>query len=101
MTKRFKNPYFWVGIIGVILAAMGIDGSTLTSWAAVGNAVTALVRNPYMIASVFMAVLGVFVDPSTSGIADHNKVSEMTVEEAEGAIRRNPDLLNDTEGDEA
>lgn len=32
MTKRFKNPYFWVGLLGVIFTAMGVDATTLTTW---------------------------------------------------------------------
>ena len=67
---RVKNPWFWVGLVGVILTAMGISAETLTSWQAVYDALLALVSNPFMLGSVFVAVLGVFVDPTTDGVTD-------------------------------
>lgn len=67
---RFKNFWFWVGIIGVVLAAMGVSPEMLTSWGAVADAFIALVKNPYMIASVVMAVAGVLTDPTTKGLGD-------------------------------
>lgn len=70
---RMKNPWFWVGLVGVVLAAMGVSPEMLTSWGAVADAVLELVSNPFMLASVFMAVLGVFVDPTTSGISDSSR----------------------------
>ena len=67
---RFKNPWFWVGLCGTILAAMGVSPEMFTSWDAVWEAVVNMVSNPYMLVSVVLAVLGVFVDPTTSGISD-------------------------------
>ena len=67
---RIKNPYFWIGLIGVILAAMGVEASMFTSWGAVWDAVVGLVTNPFMLFSVIIAVIGVLVDPTTSGISD-------------------------------
>lgn len=67
---RLKNPWFWVGLVGVILTAMGVSPESLTSWEAVKDAVISLVSNPFMIGSVAVAVLGVFVDPTTSGLGD-------------------------------
>lgn len=67
---RFKNFWFWVGIVGVVLAAMGVSPEMLTSWGAVADAFIALVKNPYMIASVVMAVAGVLADPTTKGLGD-------------------------------
>ena len=69
-TVRFKNPLFWVSLAGVILTAMGIEPSLLTSWSAVWSALKELVSNPYMLASVALAVLGVFIDPTTKGVCD-------------------------------
>lgn len=83
MLKRIKNPWFWVGLVGIILTAMGVDASTLTSWNAVGTAFMNLITNPFMLGSVAMAVLGVFVDPSTKGLGD--KISA-SVEAAESRI---------------
>lgn len=70
---RMKNPWFWVGLCGTIMAAMGVSPEMFTSWGAVWEAVVNMVRNPYMLVSVVLAVLGVFVDPTTSGISDSKR----------------------------
>lgn len=70
---RFKNPWFWVGLGGVILSAMGVSPEMFTSWGAVWEAVVNLFINPFMLVSVVLAVLGVFVDPTTAGISDSNR----------------------------
>lgn len=70
---RFKNPWFWVGLCGVILSAMGVSPEMFTSWGAVWEAMVNMVSNPYMLVSVVLAVLGVFVDPTTSGISDSKR----------------------------
>lgn len=70
---RFKNPWFWVGLCGTILAAMGVSPEMFTSWGAVWESMVNMVRNPYMLVSVVLAVLGVFVDPTTSGISDSKR----------------------------
>lgn len=70
---RLKNPWFWIGLIGIILTAMGISPEMLTSWDAVIQAVKDLVSNPYMLASVICAVLGVFIDPTTAGVNDSSR----------------------------
>lgn len=67
---RLKQPFFWIGLLGVVLTAMGVSPETLTSWQAVYDALIALLSNPFMLGSVFVAVLGVFVDPTTGGIGD-------------------------------
>lgn len=67
---RLKNPWFWVGLAGVMITAAGADPVMFTSWQAVGQAFKQLVTNPYQLAAVALAVLGVFVDPTTAGIGD-------------------------------
>ena len=67
---RMKNPWFWVSLLGVILTAMGVSPEMFTSWDAVIQAIRELVNNPYMLFSVFLAVLGVFIDPTTAGVGD-------------------------------
>ena len=32
MKDRFKNPYFWFGLIGVICSAVNINIESITSW---------------------------------------------------------------------
>lgn len=73
-TKRFKNIGFWIGIIGVVLTAAGIDPTTLTSWDILFNNLVAVVKNPYMLVTIAMAIVGVFTDPTTAGIRDNKKV---------------------------
>jgi phi LC3 family holin len=70
---RFKNPWFWVGLCGTVLTAMGVSPEMFTSWGAVWEAVANLFSNPFMLVSVVLAVLGVFVDPTTAGIGDSNR----------------------------
>lgn len=70
---RLKNPWFWIGLVGVVLTAMGISAESLTSWNAVYEAFMKLIGNPFMLGSVFVAVLGIFVDPTTPGITDSKK----------------------------
>lgn len=70
-TDRFKNPWFWIGILGVIFTAMGISPETITSWTILKDQLISLISNPYMLVTVIMAVLGVFVNPTTKGIKDN------------------------------
>lgn len=67
---RMKNIWFWVGLLGVILSAMGVSPEMFTSWESVLQALRDLVSNPYMLGCVAMAVLGVLTDPTTKGICD-------------------------------
>lgn len=67
---RLKNPWFWVGVVSTILAAMGVSPEMFTSWGAVSAAFVGLITNPFQLGCVVIAVLGVFVDPTTSGIND-------------------------------
>lgn len=70
---RAKNPWFWIGLVGVVLTAMGISPETLTSWGAVIEAVKELVTNPFLLGSVIVAILGVLNDPTTAGLGDTNQ----------------------------
>ena len=69
-TSRYRNPYFWVGVGGLFLLAMGVDAETLTSWKLVGEAVMNFISNPVAIFSTGITMLGVFVDPTTKGVTD-------------------------------
>ena len=75
---RAKNPWFWVGIVGTILAAMGVSPEMFTSWSAVWDAVCSLFSNPFQIGCVVLAVLGVFVDPTTAGVGDSTRAMTYT-----------------------
>lgn len=67
---RLKNPWFWVGVISVIITAIGIDPTTMTTWASVMDAIDAVLRNPFQLITAVLAVLAIFVDPTTSGFTD-------------------------------
>lgn len=75
---RVLNPWFWISLFGVILTAMGVSPEMFTSWEAVANAFIELVRNPYLLGSVVVAVLGVFVDPTTKGVGDSEQAMTYT-----------------------
>jgi len=70
---RFKNPAFWVGLIGIFLSAIGVAPESLTSWAAVGEMLVNFVQNPVAIGAVVMAFIGVFTDPTTAGLSDSSR----------------------------
>lgn len=68
--SKFKNPYFWLGIAGVVLTAMGVEPEMFTSWQIVADKAMELVSNPFMLVSVIVAVLGVITNPNTKGLKD-------------------------------
>ena len=77
-TVRAKNPYFWVGLLGVILTAMGSTPDMFTSWDIVFAQLRELVSNPYMLCSVILAVMGVVCDHTTSGLGDSEQALTYT-----------------------
>lgn len=71
MKNRLKNPYFYLGLGGVIFSAAGVDFKTLTSWSLLGSALLDILANPVAVVAVIAALVGVFVDPSTKGLKDN------------------------------
>lgn len=78
---RIKNPAWWIGMLSVIispaLAYMGITAAELTTWSSVGNVITNIITNPYLLGSVLFALagaLGVNTDPTTAGVSDSERV---------------------------
>lgn len=69
---RLKNPWFWVGLVGIILTAMEVSPEMFTSWGLLWDNIVALVQNPFRLGSVIIAILGVLVDPTTAGVGDSN-----------------------------
>ena len=67
---RVKNPWFWVGVFSVAITAIGVDPQTFTSWAAVWEGIKAVLSNPVQLGTMCLAILCVFVDPTTAGIGD-------------------------------
>ena len=75
---RMKNPWFWVGLAGVVMTAMGVRPDMFTTWDAVAQTIIDLVSNPYMLSSVIMAIVGVLVDPTTAGVGDSKQAMTYT-----------------------
>ncbi|WP_278682859.1 phage holin [Paraclostridium bifermentans] len=71
MNKRFKNPYFWLGLGGVIFSSAGVDFNTLTSWNLLGEALLSILANPVAVVAVIAALIGVYIDPSSEGLKDN------------------------------
>jgi len=68
--ERYKNPWFWVGIGGIVLTSLQVEASTLTTWGSVGELVIKTVSNPFLLGTTAMAVLGVFINPTSKGLGD-------------------------------
>ena len=79
---RVKNPWFWISLVGVILTAMGVSPETFTTWGAVVTALKELVMNPFLLGSVAVAILGVFIDPTTKGVSDSEQALTYTAPKA-------------------
>ena len=65
---KFKNPYFWLGLVSIIFGSAGVDMNTLTSWSALGQAVLGILQNPVAVMAVIGGILGVFNDNGTKGL---------------------------------
>lgn len=68
--KRLTNPWFYVGLIGVVLTATGANPEMFTSWSILIAEIKSLLCNPYLLGTAFLAVLGVLTDPTTKGLKD-------------------------------
>ena len=67
---RIKNPYFWFGLIAVILAAIGVSAESLTSWWILKEQVISLISNPFSLGCTIVAIVGYLNDPTTHGLSD-------------------------------
>ena len=67
---RMKNPWFWVGVVSVAITAIGVDPQSFTSWAAVWDGIVSVLSNPVQLVTMCLAVLAVFIDPTTAGVRD-------------------------------
>ena len=67
-TPKFKNPWFWLGLVSIIFGSAGVDMNTLTSWNALGQAVLGILQNPVAVMAVIGGILGVFNDNGTKGL---------------------------------
>ncbi|MBS4959623.1 MAG: phage holin [Clostridiales bacterium] len=67
---RLKNPYFWMGLIAVIIAAIGVEPETFTSWSILWEQIKNFAGNPFLIGCTVVAVIGYVNDPTTAGLGD-------------------------------
>lgn len=79
MKVRVRNPWFWVGVASVAITAIGVDPQTFTSWAAVWEGVKSVLSNPVQLCTMCLAVLSVFIDPTTAGLSDSEKALTYSV----------------------
>ena len=82
---RFKNPWFWVGVVAVAITAIGVDPQTFTSWSAVWLGIKGVLSNPVQLCTMCLAVLSVFIDPTTAGVSDSEKALTYSVPRKEDA----------------
>ena len=75
---RFKNPWFWLGLVGLFFTAIGVSPETLTSWAALKQALVDFIGNPFLIGTAAIALLGQFIDPTTAGVSDSEQAMTYT-----------------------
>ena len=67
---RLKNPYFWFGLVAIILTAVGAEPEIFTSWEILVTQIKDLLGNPFALGVVVAAIVGYINDPTTSGITD-------------------------------
>ena len=70
---RIKNVTWWIGLLGVILTAMGISPEMLTDWGIVVENFKNFISNPFLLGSVIVAIIGYNNDPTTSGLSDSQR----------------------------
>ena len=82
---KFKNPYFYLGIVAVIFASAGVDVATLSSWPLLAAALLSIVNSPFTLLCVIFALLAMFNDNSTSGLDGVDKRKEIfTIKKKDG-----------------
>ena len=74
---KFKNPYFYLGIVAVVFSAAGVDIATLSSWPLLAAALLSIVNSPFTLLCVIFALLAMFNDNSTSGLDGTDKLKEI------------------------
>lgn len=74
---RFNNPVFWINLVVstmlVILAQLGMAWEEITTWAALGGAILAAVKNPVIIFAVLGNIWNALNDPTTIGLSDSTR----------------------------
>lgn len=74
--RRYKNFWFWAGLIGTCLAALNVDPQSLTNYGLIGGLIMDVISNPVKTAALLFAIVGVFVNPTTKGLRDNTEVKK-------------------------
>lgn len=69
---KLKNPYFYISLIGLIFASVGVDFNSLTSWKLLGEAILNILDNPVSVLGVITAVVGIWNNNDTPGLSSDN-----------------------------
>lgn len=67
---RFKHPMFWIGLVGLFFATIGVEASTLTTWPLLIGCLKNFISNPFAIGCAIVAVIGYITDFTTEGVKD-------------------------------
>lgn len=67
---RFKHPIFWIGLVALFFATIGVEASALTSWPLLIGCLKDFISNPFAIGSVIVALVGYVTDFTTKGVRD-------------------------------
>ena len=59
---KLRNPYFYISVIGLIFASVGVDFNTLTSWKLLGKALLDILNNPVSTLAVITTLVGIWND---------------------------------------
>lgn len=74
---RFKNPVFWVQILGSIalpvLAYYGLTYEDFTTWGAVVETLVDAFKNPFVVGTMVWAAWSAINDPNVAGLRDSRK----------------------------
>lgn len=56
--------------MGVILTSLNLSPSSFQSWGDVYNTIIDVFNNPFKLGTVIMALVGVYINPTTKGFRD-------------------------------
>ena len=79
---RFKNPVFimqvFLAILTPTLSYLGLTVQDMTTWGALGNALSQAFMNPYVLGLIVLNVFNAVNDPTTYGVSDIDTVMTYT-----------------------
>ena len=67
---RFKHPMFWIGLVALFFATIGVDASTLTTWPLLIDCIRGFFANPFAIGCFVIGLIGYVTDFTTKGVGD-------------------------------